>query len=227
MKKQMVLLICAIIASQNLYGSVDSDRVDQNLSDAAPQAFGSFMMFSEPINSAGLEQWNKAIDEGNRLFLAANAKNKTLFSINKKSNKKLNSYIQRINDANNELINLITTVYSTMYEPYAGQKSADISYADKVANANHKHKFEGKFVKIKNDMQALQKEIKKSKSAVSGKDIILSLATYIFNYADTAINSMQYHFDTKFKVDIDIAIEAAKIGKPARGPRPWKKLRDE
>lgn len=212
MKWQVLLLSLMVVGSYSIHGSADWDRLDQKLTNAAPRAFGNFMMFKDAVNPQGLAEWNAAIGEGKSLVKLANS--------NKKYQKKLNDYMRRIDNANNELINTIKLAYNSMFVPFVGITS--LADGDRINNVNYKHKFEGIFLKIKNDMKALQQEVKKYKFL--HKDIISLLATYIVNYTDNAINSMEYWLSQpKFYIDAQMMKDLyGGLGKP----RPWMAARD-
>ncbi len=182
MKKQMLFVGILIIGVHNLYGSIDSDRIEQKLAYAAPKAFGSFMMFKDRINPQGLDEWNAAIDEGKNIVIVAN-----------KKSKKVQNYSRRIDNANNELINAIKLAYNTMFMPFTNVDA--LSNEQVVANLRHKKKFTALFAKIKDDANQLKKEIKKSK--LSEGNVADVLAVYIANYADNAMNSLDYWTSVK------------------------------
>lgn len=216
MKNRIISVGIMILGMHSLYGSIDSDRIEQKLSQATSKAFGNFMMFKDRINPQGLEEWDASINEGKRLVLLAN-----------KKNKKVNDYLNRINVANNELINTIKLAYNTMFLPFLTVDT--VPYQDRINNINYQHKFTGIFLKIKNDMNELQQKVKKSK--ISEGDIVVSLAAYISNYADNAINSMEYWLSvptSKFYSDIEeyAAQPQGTSTRPSR-TRTWKVVREK
>lgn len=181
MKKQ-IFFAGLMVGVCILYGSIDSDRIERKLSNAAPKAFGSFMMFKDRINSQGLDEWNAAIDEGKEVVATANKKSKRVLE-----------YCKWIDNANNELINTIKLTYNTMFMPFVGVNK--LSDEQLVDNLRAKKKFTALFAKIKDDMDQLRKEMKNAK-LVEGDTADL-LAIYLANYADNAKNSIDYWVSTK------------------------------
>jgi hypothetical protein len=181
MKKQ-IFFVGVMVGACNLYGSIDSDRIDRQLSNAAPKAFGSFMMFKDRINPQGLDEWNAAINEGKDVIATAN-----------KKSKKVLEYCKRIDDANNELINTIKLTYNMMFMPFVAVNK--LSDEQLIENLRSKKKFIGIFANIKDNMEQLRKKMKKDKLAEG--DTADSLATYLANYADNAMNSIDYWVSTK------------------------------
>lgn len=189
--KNKIFIIGIAILGFNLYGSINSDRIDQKLTNAASKAFGSFIMFKNRIDSQGLYEWNAAIEEGENMVIAAN-----------KKNKKVQGYCKRINNANNELVNTIKLTFNTMFMPFLSQDK--LSPQDMANNVNYQTQFTTIFLRIKDEMAKIKQEMKRAKLAE--KDVIISLASYISNYADNAINSMEYWLSdsgSQFVIDID------------------------
>lgn len=191
MKKYMLSAICIVAVAVMLHASYDSDRIGQKLSNAAPRAFGSFRMFEDPVNQTGVAEWNAAVNEGLDLFSQAN-----------KKSTKAQTYIAKISNANNDLVNSIKGVYNVVFLPAVG---LDKIPADNMqASWNYKQQAVAVFERIQNQMAALIAEVKSNNVKLEEKDIILELAGYISSYAQNAVASIDFKFTTenKFKASI-------------------------
>src|SRR5579871_479677 len=191
MKRHILFLLCSVTIAAMLYGSPDSERIVQKLTNAAPRAFGSFRMFEGPVNPQGLSEWNAAINEGLDLFNNAN-----------KKSKKAQEYMTLIGNANNDLINSIKGMYNIVFGPAASEN--EISAENMHVRWNYKQQAVAVLERIQVEMTKLMTEIKSGKMKLSEKDILLELARYIHNYAQNAVASIDFKFTTerKFKASI-------------------------
>lgn len=191
MKKYMLFIACSVNILTLLHASPDSDRIAQKLTNAAPRAFGSFRMFEEPVNSQGLSEWNAAINEGLEVFNNAN-----------KKSKKVQIYVTRIGNANNDLINSIKGMYNIVFGPAIQED--EISAENMHVRWNYKQQAVAVLERVQADMAKLMAEIKAGKVKLAEKDTLLELARYLHNYAQNAVASIDFKFTTerKFKASI-------------------------
>lgn len=173
--------------------SPESDKIAQKLSNAASKAFGSFRMFSKPIDETGIIEWNNIIIEGLALVQMAN-----------KNSQKSQNYSKRIIDSNNDLTNTIKLAYNVIFLPYENKDK--LSGHDSKIILNEKNKFITIFTKIKNDMANVIKKVNNKrlfKSSIAEKDILIEIATKISDYADNAMSSIDFRLSTENKISAD------------------------
>lgn len=195
MKNSKSFIMCAIMITFFINSTYESDRVAQKLTNAAPKVFGSFKMFSKPIDVVELKEWDAVISEGLAFVQAAN-----------KNSKKSQEYSKSIIDANNSLINTIKLTYNMIFLPYQNTGKL-LSHESKII-LNEKNKCTVLFTKIQDDMANLIKEIKSKKffaSDIVEKDVLIEIAKHIASYADNAMNSMEFKLSTENKISADSA----------------------
>ena len=195
MKKSKGFIIYALMITFFINSTYESERIAQKLTTAAPKAFGSFKMFSKPIDVEGIKEWDAVIMEGVALVQKAN-----------KNSKQAQQYSMRIIDANNSLINTIKLTYNIVFLPY--ENKGKLSSHESKIILNEKNKCVTLLTKIQDDMADLIKGIQSKKlfsSAIVEKEILIEIANYISSYADNAIGSMEFRLSTENKISANSA----------------------